>query len=105
MRLLATSSALVLLLAVPARAGDTPTTPRDVSALLAPIRTEADVPGLVAAVVSGRELVAIGASGVRKRGDETPITTNDQMHLGSCTKAMTATLAAILVEDGKLQWT
>ena len=43
--------------------------------------------------VRGRELVAIGADGVRKHGDPTPITVDDRMHLGSCTKAMTATPA------------
>lgn len=107
MRLLASSHALVfaLLLTLPARAGDEPTPPRDVSALLAPVRADSDVPGLVAAVVRGKDLVAIGAAGVRKRGDETPLTTSDKMHLGSCTKAMTATLAALFVEEGKLQWT
>src|SRR4029079_19319436 len=29
----------------------------------------------------------------------------DRFHLGSCTKAMTATLVAMLVEEGKLNWT
>jgi CubicO group peptidase (beta-lactamase class C family) len=33
------------------------------------------------------------------------ITLDDQLHLGSCTKAMTATLDAMLVEEGKLNWT
>lgn len=107
MRLLALPNTLVfaLLLALPARAGDEPTPPRDVSALLVPVRADSDVPGIVAAVVRGKDLVAIGAAGVRKRGDDTPLTTSDKMHLGSCTKAMTATLAALLVEEGKLQWT
>jgi CubicO group peptidase (beta-lactamase class C family) len=29
---------------------------------------------------------------------------DDEFELGSCTKAMTATLAAMLVEQGKLRW-
>src|SRR5208282_3291668 len=33
------------------------------------------------------------------------ITLDDRFHLGSCTKAMTATLVAMLVEEGKLNWT
>ena len=41
---------------------------------------------------------------MRKRGDETPVTVNDKYHIGSCAKAMTATLAGILVERGVLSW-
>ena len=39
-----------------------------------------------------------------KRGDPTPMTTNDVFHIGSCTKSMTATLAAMLIDEGKLRW-
>lgn len=42
--------------------------------------------------------------GVRKYGDPMSILPDDKFHLGSCSKAMTATLAAVLVEEGKLQW-
>jgi CubicO group peptidase (beta-lactamase class C family) len=44
------------------------------------------------------------AAGVRKWGDPTPVTTNDIFHIGSCTKSMTATLTAMLIEEGKLKW-
>jgi len=47
----------------------------------------------------------VGAVGVRKYGTDSPVTVNDQFHLGSDTKAMTATLLATLVEEGKLSWT
>ena len=46
-------------------------------------------------------------AGSRKVGDATPATVEDRFHLGSCTKAMTATLVARFVEvqqqslDGK----
>ena len=49
-------------------------------------------------------LLAFGVAGVRKRGTETPVTPNDVWHLGSNTKAMTATLIARLVEEDKLKW-
>jgi CubicO group peptidase (beta-lactamase class C family) len=78
---------------------------RDVSAVLVPIRAKNDVPGLAAAVVRGGELVALGADGVRKRGSEVRITAQDRFHMGSCTKSMTATMLATLVEEGKLRWT
>jgi len=60
--------------------------------------------GMVAAVLRGERIVAQGVAGVRKRGTAEHITLNDRFHLGSCTKAMTATLVAMLVEEGKLNW-
>ena len=62
------------------------------------------VPSLAAAVVTKDQIQATAAAGVRKQGDPTPVTPADKYHLGSCTKTMTATLAAILVEDGLLDW-
>lgn len=44
-------------------------------------------------------------TGVRKVGDPTPVLSTDQFHLGSNGKAMTATLLALLVEEGLLNWT
>jgi CubicO group peptidase (beta-lactamase class C family) len=61
--------------------------------------------GMAAAVLRGERIIAQGAAGVRKRGTTERITLDDQFHLGSCTKAMTATLVAMLVEEGKLNWT
>src|SRR5580704_5150349 len=61
--------------------------------------------GMVAAVLRGGRIIAQGAAGVRKRGTAERITLDDRFHLGSCTKAMTATLVAMLVEEGRLNWT
>lgn len=76
----------------------------DVSATLKTVREQHDVPGLVAVVVREGKIVARGAHGVRKRGSPEAITVDDRMHIGSCTKSMTATLCAILVEEKKLAW-
>lgn len=72
--------------------------------MLEKIRSRHDLPALAGAIVEGNQLVASGAVGFRKVGDQTPVTVQDQFHLGSCTKAMTATLIAMLVEQGKLRW-
>src|SRR6266576_1430383 len=61
--------------------------------------------GMAAAVLRGERIIAQGAAGVRKRGTAERITLDNQFHLGSCTKAMTATLVAMLVEEGRLNWT
>ncbi len=76
----------------------------DLSAALAPVRAKAGVPALGAAVWRGGELVAIGVSGVRKQDDPTPATARDQWHLGSDTKAMTATLIGYYVDRGKIRF-
>ena len=49
-------------------------------------------------------LKEIAVSGVRKRGDTTPVTKDDLWHLGSDTKAMTATLAGVFVAEKRLAW-
>src|SRR6516225_2632822 len=61
--------------------------------------------GMAAAVLRGDRIIAQGVAGGRKRGTAERITLDDRFHLGSCGKAMTATLVAILVEEGKLNWT
>lgn len=79
-------------------------TTEEINKVLEPIREKYDVPALAAAVVRLDQPTVVGAVGVRKRGDDTPVELDDKFHLGSCTKAMTATLIARLVEQGKLSW-
>lgn len=75
-----------------------------VAAALKPIRKQFDVPAMAAAIVTSTGVEKIGAIGVRKRGTDIPVTLNDLWHLGSDTKAMTATLIARLVERELLKW-
>ena len=79
--------------------------PARLASLLEPIRATNNLPALAAVVVQGGHTVAIGAVGVRKYGSPEPVTVRDKFHIGSCTKSMTAVLAAMLVEQGKLAWT
>ena len=91
------------LLGIPAAAA--PVIPdRQDAGTLEPIRKEHDLPALAAALVIDGRPAAYGAVGVRKYGDGTRVTPDDRFHLGSCTKAMTATLIAMLIERGKLSW-
>ena len=78
--------------------------PLDVSELLAPLLEKHKVPALAAAVIEGDRLTKLGAAGIRARGDAAKVELDDVWHLGSCTKAMTATVCARLVEQGKLKW-
>lgn len=78
--------------------------PEDVTALLEAIREEHNVPALAAAAVDEGQLVGIGATGMRSGKRDVPVTIDDKWHLGSCTKSMTASLAAMLVEEKKIRW-
>jgi CubicO group peptidase (beta-lactamase class C family) len=68
------------------------------------IRKKYDLPALAVVVVKNGIICDRAAVGIRKTGDPTPVTTNDVFHIGSCTKSMTATLAAMFIEEGKLSW-
>lgn len=69
------------------------------------LRAKYKLPALAVLVVKDGVVRERAAVGVRKWGETNAVTTNDLFHIGSCTKSMTATLAAILVEEGKLNWT
>src|SRR5271167_603794 len=81
-----------------------PPTPADMAQALEVIRKEHDLPALAMVVAKDGRICDRAAVGVRKSGDPTPVTTNDVFHIGSCTKSMTATLTAMLIEEGKLHW-
>lgn len=77
----------------------------DIKATLMPVLESSALPALAAAAIKGGKVVAAGAVGVRKTNASEAVTVRDKFHIGSNTKAMTATLAGMLVEEGKLQWT
>lgn len=72
--------------------------------MLEPIRVAHHLPALGGAIVASHGLVSSGVTGVRKLGAAPEATVDDLWHLGSDTKAMTATMIAILVERGQLSW-
>lgn len=78
--------------------------PQSLDDLLEPIRQEHSLPALAAVAIHEGKFAGLGAVGVRKLGDETPATSGDRFHLGSCTKTLTAALMARLIEQGQLDW-
>ena len=63
-----------------------------------------DIPAAAAVIVRSDSILAYSASGVRRQGLSAQVSAHDWFHLGSNTKALTATLIALLVEQGKLSW-
>jgi CubicO group peptidase (beta-lactamase class C family) len=89
--------------AAPAKPGDdAPPAPLD--AMLEPYLAQYKLPALAAAVVKDGSIVAAGAVGTRRLGTDNPVGLDDRFHIGSDAKSMTALLAAMLVEQGKLRW-
>lgn len=63
------------------------------------------VPGIAVAVVKGDEVVYLHGFGNRSQDAPQPVTPNTVFQIGSTSKAFTAALVAMLVDEGKLRWT
>lgn len=77
---------------------------RDLTARIEAVREKAGLPSLCAALVTVDGLEGIWVTGKRRADGEELAEAEDQWHLGSCTKSMTATLIALLVARGDLSW-
>lgn len=95
---------LTLLLCFSSIQGDAAHEPRNLSELIRPVLEKSGLPALGGAIVTSAGIESIGAVGLRAWGASELVTRDDQWHLGSCTKGMTATLVARLVDRGVLSW-
>ena len=68
------------------------------------LRRKYNLPGLLAGQFDTQNLRHIQAVGFRRSGSKDPLLVSHPMHLGSCTKSMTATLIAMAVDEGRLGW-
>ncbi len=76
----------------------------DVSTDIEKLRAASGLPGMACLAVRNGKLVGFGVAGVRSVKTKEKIEIDDPFHMGSCAKAMTSTLAAVLIEQGKLSW-
>lgn len=72
--------------------------------LLEEIRQKEKLPAIAASVIIDGDIYAKAAVGTREYGTNNWVTIEDKFLIGSCGKAFTATLAAILINEGLLQW-
>jgi CubicO group peptidase (beta-lactamase class C family) len=63
-----------------------------------------ETPGAAVAIVYNGEIVYAKGFGVRDLADQTPVTPETRMMIGSTTKTMTTLLMAMLVDDGVMAW-
>jgi len=76
----------------------------NISRILEAAANANNIPGMAAAVIVGGKILGVGQAGVRKRDMPDPILRDDPFHLGTCTKALTATMIGVLVDEGTLKW-
>jgi CubicO group peptidase (beta-lactamase class C family) len=76
----------------------------DLASELETQRIKWKLPAIGVAIVSSESQPILEAAGVRKFGETELVTKEDLWHIGSCGKAMTATMIARLVQSGKLRW-
>jgi CubicO group peptidase (beta-lactamase class C family) len=67
-------------------------------------RIDLHVPGAVLAIVRGEEVIFARGFGVADIEKKTPVTPDTPFFIGSTTKAFTATLVGMLVDEGLMQW-
>lgn len=72
--------------------------------LLSEVIEKRKVPAIAALVLKNGSVETLETAGVRKIGSPILATKDDIWHLGSNTKAMTAVLAAVMVDAGKWKW-
>lgn len=77
---------------------------RSFDALVAEALKQWQVPGAAVMVVNRDRAVYMKGHGIRELGKPEPITNQTVFPLASCSKAFTASLIAMLVDDGKITW-
>lgn len=104
---LAMLCAILALLLPPreARSQDIEAAPPGIARVIIEAASKYKQPAIAAAVLNSDGPIASAIWGRRSQDpDAKTVQPGDRFHIGSCTKAMTATLAAILVQDGTIRW-
>jgi CubicO group peptidase (beta-lactamase class C family) len=65
---------------------------------------EWDVPGVAIALIKNDKIILAKGYGVKKLGDPAPVNERTLIAIGSSSKAFTAALVAMMVDEGKMKW-
>ena len=76
----------------------------DLAGILESVRVKERLPALAAAIIIDGKIYATAAVGTRKKNTTNWVTVDDRFLIASCSKAFTATLSAVLIEKGYLDW-
>ncbi len=67
-------------------------------------RVEQNIPGLAIAIVKDDQVVLARGFGLADLENQTPVTSETLFAIGSSTKAFTATVIGMLVDEGRMSW-
>src|SRR5258708_4058280 len=76
----------------------------NLDSLMSAVIVKQDLPAIGVAIILDGKLSELKVLGSRKYGESKKVTLQDTWHLGSDSKAITATLIGKLVEMGKMRW-
>ncbi|NOZ65517.1 MAG: beta-lactamase family protein, partial [Alphaproteobacteria bacterium] len=106
--LIVTGVMIAALMSIPVRASieksDLQGRLEKLSIVLEKKRAEYHIPGMAIAVVQGDKVIFARGFGVTDIEAKTPVTPETLFAIGSTTKAFTATLIGMLIDEGKMQW-
>ena len=94
----------VLLAALPLSLGAQATPLQGLDSYITKAIQDWKVPGLALAVVHNDSIVLLKGYGVRTLGKSDAVNEHTVFAIGSSSKAFTATLTAMMVDEGKMQW-
>lgn len=67
-------------------------------------RQDWGIPGMAISIVQGDEMIYAKGFGVKKVGENDPVDERTIFQIGSTSKAFTAALVSMMVDEGKLHW-
>jgi len=76
----------------------------ELAELLESVRAKERLPALASAIIIDGKIYATASVGTRKINTKNWVTVDDKFLIASCAKAFTATLSAVLIEKGYLDW-
>ena len=85
--------------------GSAPAPSTEIKKLLEKQMQDQHLVGIASLVIRSNTIVGMASAGVKHQGESRALGPADLWHLGSNTKAITATMIARLVDAGKLSWT
>jgi CubicO group peptidase (beta-lactamase class C family) len=77
---------------------------KQIDSFVAAVRQHWQIPGIALAIVRRSGPVFVRAYGLKDHAKDALANDDTAFAIGSCSKAFTATLAAILVDEGKITW-
>lgn len=78
--------------------------PKNISEYAEKVRKDWKIPGMSVAVIKGDSTILMEGFGVKRQGGKDSVRSNTMFHIGSMSKAFTATAIASLVDKGLLSW-